>query len=152
MSDLRSALLFRREDRVPLALVVVLAASFHVVLGSLAIGPLELTYSNFGLFYDGHLYIEIAKSFPLPFGSGARDYMGHAPGYPALIALVRWGSAVLNGWRGCPLPQSISLTALLATNRARGLSPITLYHQLSRRQLVGLFRGFLVRTLPDPTP
>ncbi len=90
MSDPRSTLLFRREDCVPLASVVVLAVSFHAILGSLAIRSVDVTHSNFALFFDGHLYIEIAKSFPLPFGDGARDYMGQAPGYPALIALVRW--------------------------------------------------------------
>lgn len=90
VSDPRSRLLFRREHRLPLALVVASALSFHLILGTLAIGTLGVTHSNFALFFDGHLYIEIAKSLPLPFGDGARDYAGHAPGYPALIALVRW--------------------------------------------------------------
>lgn len=130
MPDLRSALLFRREDRVPLALVVGLAASFHVVLGSLAIGPLELTHSNFGLFYDGHLYIEIAKSFPLPFGSGARDYMGQAPGYPALIALVRWATPdALVDWGlaaliASTIPAALCAGAVFLLCRELGMAPL----------------------------
>jgi len=88
--DPRSTSRLRREHRLPLALVIASAISFHVLLGSLAIDSAGVTRSTFGLFFDGHLYIEIAKSFPLPFGDGAKDYAGHAPGYPALIALVRW--------------------------------------------------------------
>jgi len=63
--------------------------------------------SHFGVFYDGHLYIEIARSFPLPFSPAGRDYLGQAPGYPALLALLRvvtpdaldWGMlALLGAW------------------------------------------------------
>ncbi|MEZ4217399.1 MAG: hypothetical protein R3E88_13025 [Myxococcota bacterium] len=63
--------------------------------------------STLGAFFDGHLYIDIARSFPLPYAPEGRDYLGHAPLYPALLALARaltlhaldWGAlAVVASW------------------------------------------------------
>ena len=67
---------------------------------------------NLAAFYDGHLYLEIAKSFPLPYPPAALDYAGHAPAYPALVSLLHvvsswahphWGwLALLASWGPCP--------------------------------------------------
>lgn len=67
------------------------------------------------LFFDGHLYLEIAKSFPLPYGPGALDYSGYAAGYPAFA----YGTKVflpdtLGGWGGAMLLASW-LPAALST-------------------------------------
>lgn len=126
----RSTLHFRSEDRVPLALVIATAAAFHLILGSVVIGSLGLSRSHLGLFYDGHIYIEIAKSFPLPFGIGARDYMGHAPGFPALIALVRlmtpdaWVDWGLAAELASTLPAALCAGAVYLLSRELGLSPL----------------------------
>ena len=57
-----------------------------------------------GVYFDGGYYLEIARSFPLPFPPEAISYGGRAPLYPALIwlvhlltpdALVDWGQAAL---------------------------------------------------------
>lgn len=56
------------------------------------------------VFFDGHLYLSIARSFPLPYSEQALDYAGHSPGYPAAAWLIRlatpnslvnWGEAML---------------------------------------------------------
>jgi hypothetical protein len=64
---------------------LVLYASMSVMQAALA----EIPLSSLAVFFDGHLYMEIAKSFPVPYAEAGRDYAGHAPGYPALIALTR---------------------------------------------------------------
>jgi hypothetical protein len=57
--------------------------------------------ANLGVYFDGYLYIEIAKSFPLPYSPEGRGYLGHAPGFPALIFLLEkllpgnWGIAAI---------------------------------------------------------
>jgi hypothetical protein len=63
-----------------------------------------------GVYFDGHLYIQIARSYPLPYPPEAHLYVSHAPGYPAAIALGRvllpdaafnWAElAVLASWLG----------------------------------------------------
>lgn len=59
-----------------------------------------------GAHFDGHLYIEIARSFPLPYAAEGRDYLGQPPGYPVLIALGRLVA---------PEPANWGLLALLAS-------------------------------------
>jgi len=76
-------------DRTAAALVVVLALAFHIASALLEARSVGLPLSSLGVFGDGHLYLEIAKSFPLPFAAEGRDYLGQAPGYPALIYLLR---------------------------------------------------------------
>jgi hypothetical protein len=95
-----------RSDLAPLALLVVLSAVLHVGTAWSAARAADLSLSAFGVFFDGHLYLEIARSFPLPFAPEGLDYLGQAPGYPALAALIRaltpdaavnWGLALLLG-------------------------------------------------------
>ncbi len=86
--------------------------------------------SHLGVYFDGHLYLEIAKSFPLPFSSEGPDYLGQAPGYPAAIWLVRqflpgafanWGfSALLVAWSGA----GGAAIAVWALAREVGLRPL----------------------------
>jgi hypothetical protein len=45
--------------------------------------------SLLGAYFDGHVYIEIARSFPLPYAPEARGYLGHAPGFSALLWAAR---------------------------------------------------------------
>jgi hypothetical protein len=63
----------------------------------------EIRLPELAVFFDGHLYLEIAKSFPLPYSPEGRHYLTHAPGYPAWIAgvhvLVPSGPASW-GWAG----------------------------------------------------
>lgn len=77
------------EHRTPLALVVALALALDVGVGVVGAQRAGVPVSWAGAFYDGHLYIEIAKSFPFPYSARGPDYLGHAPGYPALVALLR---------------------------------------------------------------
>lgn len=88
-------------------MLAVAAASLlvSVVTASLGHGLGEL--GSLGIYFDGHFYIDIAKSFPLPYDAAARDYLSHAPGYAGLIAIGRlltpdflnWGVlAVLATW------------------------------------------------------
>lgn len=60
--------------------------------------------AELAVYRDGHLYLEIAKSFPLPYSADGPAYLAHAPGFPALIHLASlvapdWGIAALAvGW------------------------------------------------------
>jgi hypothetical protein len=114
-----------RNDRREALLVFGLALGLHVGAAVLAVRPLELPLTHLGVYFDGHVYIEIAKSFPLPYASEGRHYLGHAPGYPALIALLRalapglvnWGAAaLLASW----LPAALAAVAFHALCRAAG--------------------------------
>jgi hypothetical protein len=87
-----------REDVGPLLAVVAVALAFHVLPTVLGARTTELPVRALSVYFDGHLYIEIAKSFPLPYPPESFDYMGHAPGYPALIYLGRRLSVDDPGW------------------------------------------------------
>ena len=66
-----------------------------------AVERAEIDLASLAVYFDGYLYIEIAKSFPLPYATEGRAYLGHAPGYPALIFLLEkilpggWGIATI---------------------------------------------------------
>jgi hypothetical protein len=111
---------------------VLAAASLALFVATAAIcarGP-QLPIGSLGVYFDGSLYIEIARSFPLPYGDQAIGYAGHAPGYPLGIALVRlatpdswldWGGAALiASW----LPAVASVALFFALARSAGLAPI----------------------------
>ncbi len=84
-----------------------LAAGSWVYFVAVALGiarAAEIPLPTLALFFDGHLYLEIAKSFPLPYGPGSLDYTGYAGGYPAFAAAIRlvvpdslasWGTVLL---------------------------------------------------------
>jgi len=80
-----------REDRPePTAAVrreswILAAASLALSLATslFALGPSGV--AELGVYFDGHFYIEIARSFPLPYAPEGRDYLGQAPGFSALL-------------------------------------------------------------------
>jgi hypothetical protein len=106
------------------------ALAFHVSIALLAARASDIPLSHLGVYFDGHVYIEIAKSFPLPFAAEGRHYLGHAPGYPAAIAgvraltppyLVNWGlAALLASWTAAAL----SAAAFFVLCRAVGCAPL----------------------------
>ena len=117
-------------DRRESLLVFALALAFQVATAALAAQSAGIPLAHLGVYFDGHLYIEIAKSFPLPYAPEGRHYLGHAPGYPALIALLRqltpaswvdWGlAALLASW----IPAALSASAFHALCRAAGCAPL----------------------------
>jgi hypothetical protein len=60
--------------------------------------------AELSVYFDGHLYLDIARSFPRPLEPGGLIYSGHAPAYPFLIHLLHatglgWGhSALVVSW------------------------------------------------------
>jgi len=133
------------RERLELAGVVALALAVPVLVAVLGTYGAGRPLSDFGVFYDGHLYIEIARSFPLPFADAARDYLGQAPGYPALVALMRamtpsglvdWGgAALLASW----IPAALAAGAFYLLCRDVGLwalGPSLLFTLANPRWLV----------------
>jgi hypothetical protein len=118
-----------REDMGPLLAVVAIALVFHVLPAVMASRATGLPVRALSVYFDGHMYIEIAKSFPLPYPPESFDYMGHAPGYPALIylgrlltpsALIDWGRlALMASW----LPAALAAGAFYMVCRCVGERP-----------------------------
>jgi hypothetical protein len=81
-------------------------------MGAAAAG---LPLAHLGVYFDGHMYLEIARSFPLPYAAEGIAYTGFAPGYPALIYLTRLLiPADLASWGGIALGVSVVSAALAA--------------------------------------
>ena len=79
--------------------VLILAlASLGISLGTalIALGP--GTAPQLGVYFDGHFYIEIARSFPLPFSPRGLDYAGQAPGFSAALYLARLATPAALDW------------------------------------------------------
>src|SRR5512139_645341 len=67
-----------------------------------------LPLASLGVYFDGHMYLEIARSFPLPYAAEGIAYTGFAPGYPALIYATRLlVPAALAGWTSLALLSSL---------------------------------------------
>jgi hypothetical protein len=119
-----------RDDLLGSALIFAAAFAFQAAVSIAAAASGGLPLHALAAYYDGHLYLEIAKSFPLPYSPAGPDYLGHAPGYPALIALIHalspdawvdWGMAALLGaW----IPAAASALAFRALCRAHGVAPL----------------------------
>lgn len=77
------------RDALSLACLFGLALALYVATAALAARAIGVPLAFLAGFFDGSLYLEIAKSFPLPFAPAARDYAGQGPAYPALIYLAR---------------------------------------------------------------
>lgn len=104
MSEPRRAPRVSRADAWPLAILMLGSLAFTVAIAATAAWGSGFSLPALAVFYDGHIYLEIARSFPLPYAAQGVDYMGHAPGYPAAAwllrvlapnALVNWGTALL---------------------------------------------------------
>jgi len=111
-----------------------------------------IPWNTLGAYFDGHLYLEVARSFPLPFAPEGLDYTGQAPGYPALAwglrvllpnALFDWGTLLLlAAW----LPAAASVAVFYALCReldAPALWP-TVAFALAQP------RGFTLAASPHP--
>ncbi len=120
----------RRADAAPLlAIVAVQIALFAWTIGTASERGL-IPFGGLGVYYDGSFYVEIAKSFPLPYGPDALDYTSHAPGYALLIRAVKlatpdawvdWGmAALLASW----LPAALASVAFWVLCRELGLDPL----------------------------
>jgi hypothetical protein len=117
------------RDAGPLALLLVVALAVPVATASWVARDTAMPLAWLGVFFDGYLYIEIARSFPLPYAPEGRDYLGQAPGYPALIYLARlltpaspanWGAlALAASW----IPAALSAAAFYACCRPLGVPP-----------------------------
>jgi hypothetical protein len=120
---------FEPGDAVPVVVLFVLAFGIHLLTATATATAARIPLSALGLYFDGHLYIEIARSFPLPYASEGPDYYGHSPGYPALIYLLRlvtpsglmnWGAlALLASW----ISGALSAVAFYAVCRTIDLRP-----------------------------
>jgi hypothetical protein len=80
------------------------ALAVHGATAQLGAAAAGVPLAHLGVYFDGHMYLEIARSFPLPYAPEGIAYTGFAPGYPALIYLMRllvpahladWGSLAL---------------------------------------------------------
>lgn len=119
-----------RDERAHVALLLALSLILNVCTALWTAKSAGLPLSHMGVFHDGHLYLEIAKSFPLPYDPEGPAYLGQAPGYPALMALIRllvpaqlanWGMiALLAAW----LPAALSTVAFYALCRETETPPI----------------------------
>ncbi len=118
-----------REARV-LAGVFTCSLALYISMGWLVAQSAQMPFFRLGAFFDASLYIEIAKSFPLPYAPEGRDYLGQAPGYPAVIAFLRaltprvylhWGAlALLASW----LPAALATVAFFVLCRELDLEPL----------------------------
>jgi len=107
----------------------VLAFGLELAIAALSLRGGALPLPALGVYHDGHLYLEIARSFPLPYAAEGASYVGQAPGYPALIALIRsltpdawvsWGlAALLASW----IPAALCAPAFYALVESLGWRP-----------------------------
>jgi len=121
--------LLGRDDVLPMAALFFLALAIEVGAALLGVSKSPDAADSLAVYFDGHKYLEIAKSFPVPYAAEGRELLGHAPGYPAFIALARrilpagvgWGwSALLVAW----LSGALSGVAFYRLCRAAGLAAL----------------------------
>lgn len=89
---------------IPAATAAVLATAAMAVLAAVTAAKAQRPLAELSVYFDGHLYLEIARSFPWPLEPGGLIYSGQAPAYPLLIHLLHatglgWGhSALIVSW------------------------------------------------------
>jgi hypothetical protein len=118
-----------RADARPVAFLIALSLCLQIGIALAVTRATAMPLSWLGVFFDGYLYLDIARSFPLPFSPEGRDYLGQAPGYPASIYLARlltpqsavdWGAlALAASW----LASALAAGAFYAVCRAAGIAP-----------------------------
>lgn len=107
-----------------------LALVLHATTALVAAAAAGLPLEQLGVYFDGHLYLEIARSFPLPYAADGIAYTGFAPGYPALIYLARvLVPAELASWGGLALlasaiPAALAAVVFYRLCRELGLAPL----------------------------
>ena len=129
MAEARTSHFLSRDIRV-LGVVFVCALALHVFTAWLIAYTAQMPLLRLGAFFDAGLYIEIAKSYPLPYAPEGPDYLGQAPGYPAVIAFLRaltprpylhWGAlALLASW----LSAALAAAAFYVLCRELDLEPL----------------------------
>jgi hypothetical protein len=77
------------SEAVHMAGLFVFAIVVHGTTTQLGAAAAGVPLAQLGVYFDGHMYLEIARSFPLPYAAEGIAYTGFAPGYPALIYLTR---------------------------------------------------------------
>jgi hypothetical protein len=117
------------RDRPALALLLLLALAMQVASAVAACRSAGIPLSHLGAFFDGHLYLQIAKSFPMPYSAEGPAYAGQAPGYSALIYLghllvpdsvASWGGlALLASW----VPAVLAVGAFYVLCKVAGVRP-----------------------------
>jgi hypothetical protein len=118
-----------REGALQVALLIALSLALEIAIAARVARATAMPLPWLAAFFDGYLYLDIARSFPLPFSPEGRDYLGQAPGYPALIYLMRqlmpldtvnWGAlALAASW----LPAALCAGAFYGLCQAAGLAP-----------------------------
>jgi hypothetical protein len=118
-----------RSDAFPIALLVLLSLCLQIGIAAAVTRSTAMPLAWLGVFFDGYLYLDIARSFPLPFSPEGQDYLGQAPGYPALIYLVRqltlldtanWGAlALAASW----IPGALCAGVFYRFCQAAGVAP-----------------------------
>jgi hypothetical protein len=103
----------------------------HGATTLMSAASLNLPLAHLGVYFDGHMYLEIARSFPLPYSAEGIAYTGFAPGYPALIYLTRLlVPAALASWGSL---------ALLATVIPAALAAVVFYRLCRELELAALW-------------
>jgi len=103
------------SEVVHMAWLFAFALVVHGATARLGAAAAGLPPEQLGVFFDGHMYLEIARSFPLPYAAEGIAYTGFAPGYPALIYLTRLlVPAELASWGSLALLASLIPAALAA--------------------------------------
>jgi hypothetical protein len=118
-----------RTDLRRIALLTALSLCLEIAIAVQVTRSTGMPLAWLAVFFDGYLYLDIARSFPLPFSPEGRDYLGQAPGYPALIYLARqltplepvnWGAlALATSW----LSSALCAGAFYLVCHAAGLAP-----------------------------
>ena len=101
---------------------ILVAASFALSATTALVALGVDGLATLGTYFDGHFYIEIGRSFPLPYAADGRDYLGQAPGFAALLALLRAATFGALDW---------AWIALLAT-WITGATAVLAFHALCR--------------------
>lgn len=104
-----------RRDAGLLALLFAFALAVYAASALRIADSARIPLPALAVFFDGSLYLEIARSFPLPYPPEARDYVNRPPGYPALIYLAHLAvPASLANWGALALAVSWIFGALAA--------------------------------------
>ena len=74
-----------RSDIVPVALLFATSLAVYVGTAARIAQSAATPLTSLGVFFDSHIYVEIARSFPFPYAAEAIDYTALFPGYPFAI-------------------------------------------------------------------
>jgi hypothetical protein len=98
MSAIPPGRLLERDDLLPMTALFLFALAIEIAAALLGVARSPDAPDSLAVYFDGHKYLEIAKSYPVPYAAEGRELLGHAPGYPAAVALTRWILPEFVGW------------------------------------------------------